>query len=299
MAKRARILLLADNERNHRHARHLLDAGALPVRSPWLLGPADLNTLVVVPNAVVALGPSAVLPAARLRERHGLPGPRPDSVHEIATTTGLPLTGAIDRDEWLETEVCHVDGVVLGGQVVFAVASRCLSTRYDSTVGAGSGAMTMDDADAGALIAAAEATVRRVSVPDGAFHVELFDMATGPVLLSVAANPPSTLGQALTRAATGVDLLAEHIRAGVGLPAVPNRTRSEVAGYWQVPRPRTHRNRPAPVLPALHGEVVMATLPRPGKPALTEVVVRATNPGAVLTDLISLRERLDESVSTP
>ncbi|GAB3443499.1 ATP-grasp domain-containing protein [Actinophytocola sediminis] len=298
MAKRARVLLLTDNERNHRHARQLIDAGALPVRNPWLLGPADLDALTVSPAAVVALGAGAVLPAAHLRERLDLPGPRPMDLHEIASTTDLPLTGSIDRQEWLGAEVCHVDGVVLGGQVLFATASRCLGAHYEHTVGAGTGAVTIDDAEAGRLFAAAEAAVTRASVPDGAFHVELFDLPAGPVLLSVAPHPPSTLGQALTRVATGVDLLAEHIRAGVGRPTIPRRTRSDYAGYWQVPRSRTQRTRPTPVLPALHGEIVLATLPRPGRPAPTEVVVRAADPAVVLTDLISLRERLDESVST-
>ena len=298
MAKRSRTLLLTDNERNHRHARYLVDAGALPVRGPWLLGPADLDSLPALPDTVVALGAAAVLPAARLRERLGLPGPTPADVHEIASATDLPLAGAVDQDQWLDAEVCHIDGVALGGRVTFATASRCLGNRYDHTVGTGTGAVTIDAAEAGPLFAAAAAAVRRVSVPDGAFHVELFDLATGPVLLSVAAHPPGTLGQALCRAATGVDLLAEHIRAGVGRPGVPLPDRSGFAGYWHVPPPKTPRTRMAPTLPNLHGEVVLSTLPRPGRTLPTEVVVRAGNPAAVLTDLISLRERLDESVRT-
>lgn len=298
MAKRARVLLLADNDRNHRHARHLIDSGALPVRSPWLLGPADLGKWSVDPVAVVALGPAAVLPAARLRERLGLPGTRPEQVHEIASATELPLTAPLSQDEWLDADVCHVDGVVLGGRVVFAVASRCLSTHYDDTVGLGSGAITMDDTEAAPLVALAATAAQRVSLPDGAFHAELFDLPTGPALLSIAAHPPNTLGQALARAASGVDLLAEHIRAGVGRPSVPHRDSSAVAGYWQVPSPRTPRSRPTPVLPILHSEVVLATLPRIGRSIPTEVVVRAANPAPLLADLISLRERLDESVRT-
>jgi hypothetical protein len=296
MAKRARVLLLTDDERNHRHARHLIDAGALPVRGPWLLGPADLDSLRVHPAAVVALGPASVLPAAQLRERLDLPGPRPADVHRIASGTDLPLTDADDGEEWIAAEVCHVDGVVLGGRVVFATASRRLGSHRDHLTG--TGAVTIDDAEAGPLLAAAASAVRRLSVPDGAFHAELFDVPTGPVPLTVAPHPPSPLAQALTHTAAGVDLLAEHIRAGVGRPTIPRRRHEFAAGYWQVPRPKTPRTRPAPVLPALHGEVVLATLPQPGETSPAEVVVRARQPAAVLTDLISLRERLDESVRT-
>lgn len=295
MGKRARILLLTDDDDNHRHAQRLIDAGALPVRNPWLLGPADLDSVSVFPDIVVALGASAQLPAARLRERLDLPGPRPEDVHELKAATSLPLDGAAGHDDWGDAEVCHVDGVMLGGRVVFATASRHLG---DFTTGTGTGAVTIDDAEARPLLAAAESAVRRLSIPDGAFHVELFDLPTGPVLLAAAPHPPGSLPQLLTRAATGVDLLAEHIRAGVGRPTFPRRTRDDMAGYWRVPHRRTPRSRLTPVLPGLHSEVVLARLPRPGRPTPTEVAVRAPHPMTVLTDLIHLREHLAEQVRT-
>lgn len=295
MAKRARILLLTDDERNHRHARRLIDAGALPIRNPWLLGPADLDSLSVQPDVVVALGAGAVLPAARLRERLGLPGPRPADVHALHAATSLPLDGALGQDDWLNADVCHVDGVVVGGRVVFAAASRHLG---DFTTGTGTGALSLDDAEARPLLDAAASAVRRLSIQDGGFHVELFDLPAGPVVLSAAPHPPGALPQLLVWAATGVDLLAEHIRAGVGRPNVPRRTRHDQAGYWRVPHRRTPRSRPAQALPDLRSEVVLSRLPRPGHPAPAEVVVRAPHPVTVLTDLINLREHLAEQVRT-
>ncbi|MCT2581597.1 hypothetical protein [Actinophytocola gossypii] len=340
MAKRARILVLTDDERNHRHARRLVDTGVLPLRGPWLLGPADLESLAVSPDLVVALGPSAVLPAARLRERLGLPGPRPADVfplldrevmHHRARAAGLlttrrvsaigvrnwdfrvPLavrsdgevrkvtaaadlpTGEARYEAWVDADVCHVDGVVVGGRVVFAVASRYLRTRHDFATGSGMGGITLDGPEADPLLAAAAAAVSRLGVPDGAFHVELFDTRPVPVLLAVAPHPPPALQRATVQAATGVDLLAEHIRAGVGQPTFPRRTRGGVAGYWRVPPEKAPRPRPA--LPAVHSAVVLADLPGPDRHAPTEVVVRGDHAPVVLTDLIALRERLDESVS--
>ncbi|HEX2131395.1 MAG TPA: hypothetical protein VHH15_07520 [Actinophytocola sp.] len=302
MAKRARILVLTDDERDHRHARRLIDSGVLPLRNPWLLGPADLDTMAVSPDLVVALGRSAVLPAARLRERLGLPGPRPADVLPLldkeilrnrAWAAGLPAVRHLAAPG--EAGLCHVDGVAVGGRVVFAAATRHLRPRHDFAAGSGTGGITLTGAEADTMIGAARAAVARLPVPDGAFHVELSDTRPGPILVAAAPHPPPALLRTTTHAATGVDLLAEHLRAGVGQPTFPRRTREAVAGYWRVPAGKAARTRPA--LPEVHSEVVLADLPEPGRSAPTEVVVRGDHEAVVLTDLIALRERLDETVT--
>jgi hypothetical protein len=340
MARRARVLLLTEDEHDHRHVHHLIDTGIVPLRGAWVLAPTDLGALPLTPDLVVAVGRSGTLPAARLRERLGLPGARPRDVvalldrerlrrraretelpiprpmselgarnwhfrtplaartgagvRRITSAADLPLGEEASYEEWIDAEVCHVDGVAAGGRVVFAVASRYLGTRHDFAGGAGMGGITIEETEAAPLLATAEATVRRLSIPDGAFHVELFDGAGGPVLLGAAPHPPDPVLRTMVRAATGVDLVAEHIRAGVGQPTYPRRTRTGVAGYWRVPARRA-RGAGAPTLPELHGDVAMAALPHTGH-GPTEVVVAATNPAHVLTDLISLREHLDEQV---
>ncbi|OLF18046.1 hypothetical protein [Actinophytocola xanthii] len=342
MARRARVLLLTEDEHDHRQVHHLVEAGILPLRAPWVLAPTDLGSLPLTPDLVVAVGRSGTLPAARLRERLGLPGARPrdvltlldrgllrrrarevgvpiprplsaigarnwhfrsplaartgDEVRRVAEPADLPLDGEVSYEEWIDAEVCHVDGVAVGGRVVTAVASRYLGTRHDFAAGAGMGGVTIEDTEAAPLLAAAELTVSRLSIPDGAFHVELFDAPGGPILLGAAPHPPDPVLRAMVRAATGVDLVAEHIRAGVGQPTYPRRTRAAVAGYWRIPPRPPRQPGSRPTLPDLHSDVVLATLPQPAGHGPTEVVIAGTNPARVLTDLLSLRERLDEQV---
>lgn len=275
-ARTVEVLPLRDKEILHRRAR----AAGLPTTQR--LDPAaaqrhDFRTALAV-------------------RARGLPG-----VRKVTGPDELPTGQDLIHEKWVDAEICHVDGVALGGRLVFASVSRQLGTDHDFARGLATGGVTIEGAETRALLALAEVAVAALAIPDGAFHLELADPPTGPVLLEAAPCPSAPLSRSTTYAATGIDLLAEHLRVGIGLPTFPRRVRHDVAGYWRVPRPPgPHQVRTVPSLPPLRGEVTMAELPRPGTAAATgplaAVVVRHSHPGAVLTDLLSLRERLAETV---
>lgn len=215
-------------------------------------------------------------------------------------------------EEWVDGEVCHVDGVAMDGHIEYAGVARYLGSCYDFATGAGmSGCTVREPAVRERLLGAAREVVRGLRIPDGAFHIELFDVPGGPILLEAAARPPGALLQMMGRAATGVDLLAEHIRAGIGVPQAIRPTRNAVAGYWRLPQ-RPPGGDPehvgsVPALPELRCEIVHAQLPRVGELAsgqpcpsepLAAVVVRAQDEAAVLADLMTLRDELRVTFET-
>ncbi|MCP3797719.1 hypothetical protein NLX83_00455 [Allokutzneria sp. A3M-2-11 16] len=81
-------------------------------------------------------------------------------------------------EEWVIAPVCHVEGIAVDGRIV--------ASRLFYYVGPGAGRVPVTNQVAQArLTEAAADVVAGLSLPDGAFHIELFDLPTNPMLLDV------------------------------------------------------------------------------------------------------------------
>ncbi|MFB9908310.1 hypothetical protein [Allokutzneria oryzae] len=103
-------------------------------------------------------------------------------------------------EEWVTAPVCHVDGIAVDGRIVAA--------QLFYYVGSGRVAVTGERALA-RLTAAASDVVAGLDLPDGAFHIELFDLPTNPMLLDVVvpravARTPAEAPESRSRAKTCV-----------------------------------------------------------------------------------------------
>ncbi|WP_086829524.1 hypothetical protein [Allokutzneria sp. NRRL B-24872] len=81
-------------------------------------------------------------------------------------------------EEWVVAPVCHVEGIAVDGRIAAA--------RLFYYVGPGAGRVTVTNKVAlDRLTEAAGDVVAGLDLPDGAFHIELFDLPTNPMLLDV------------------------------------------------------------------------------------------------------------------
>ncbi|GAA4025824.1 hypothetical protein GCM10022247_58200 [Allokutzneria multivorans] len=108
-------------------------------------------------------------------QRGAAPARRLTSSYDLAD-----LDPGVDMlfEEWVVAPVCHVEGIAVDGRIAAA--------RLFYYVGPGAGRVTVTDEIAlDRLTEAAADVVAGLALPDGAFHIELFDLPTNPMLLDV------------------------------------------------------------------------------------------------------------------
>lgn len=211
-------------------------------------------------------------------------------------------------EAWQSGTPGHVDGVSVGGEVTFAVASTYgQGTCFAFAQGEPLTSRTLhgDDPEAELMIEQARRVVRALSLPDGAFHCEFFVDDGEVVFLEIGARPGGGFIVEAVEAATGVDLRDEHVRASLGLGPESTSTRQRAAGFWLLPVPPGHDPddvvRETTSHPILRSEVLMRQIPHVGVPlrmpddyreALAYFVLVADDAAAVRGDL----DRLTETV---
>ncbi|NEA67400.1 hypothetical protein [Streptomyces sp. SID12488] len=125
-------------------------------------------------------------------------------------------------EEFVSGDLCHVDGLVRGGRVLFIGAATYLAPPYDVVTEGGLplGSVSVDDP---ALLAAMEELTTRVldavGLADGVFHLELFVRPDGRLTFLEVAGRPGGGGIAdHIHYAYGVDLAEEALRVCLGEP---------------------------------------------------------------------------------
>ncbi|MFE0104624.1 acetyl-CoA carboxylase biotin carboxylase subunit family protein [Streptomyces sp. NPDC059009] len=132
--------------------------------------------------------------------------------------------GGLLAERFVDGTVCHVDGLMAGGRVLFGAASRYLYGNLDTaTHGAPNiSAMLADDdplavrlLDATAAVVAALPAVEEVT----ALHAEFFHTPDDDVVLCEIACRPGGCGIVEAfELSTGINLYAAHLRGQAGLP---------------------------------------------------------------------------------
>ncbi|MFJ5233089.1 acetyl-CoA carboxylase biotin carboxylase subunit family protein [Kitasatospora sp. NPDC088391] len=205
------------------------------------------------------------------RARAGSSGVR--IVHDSAAlVAALAETDAeeYECEEYVSSEIYHVDGVLADGRAHFVSVSGYVNTPLEFTEGRPLGSVFLDPGALREELAAfALACVRALGLETGCFHLEVIRRPGGePVFLEVGMRPGGAEVPFVHREVHGIDLMAETFRTVLGLPLQSaGRTFGHASAGWVVvpepaPRPArvVGRTPMTGVVPQVYAEV----LPEPG-----------------------------------
>lgn len=162
----------------------------------------------------------------------------------VSTFSGLPdflaahpdgrIPVGYELEEFVDADVCHIDGVVRGGQLVLCEPSKYLGTPLEYQLRARPlASISLDDeAERDRARVFAGAVLEAVGLEDGVFHLEAFLVGEEFVFLEVANRVGGGPIRAALRMRTGVDLLVEAITIGLDLPASTGAGPSSVVTGW-------------------------------------------------------------------
>jgi hypothetical protein len=134
-------------------------------------------------------------------------------------------------EEFIDAPLCHVDGLMLDGTVLTAVASEDIAAF-------GAALLDEDDSRTGALIAAAGKVVAALGSPPHvqAFHATFFLSGSTPVLCEISCRAGDLGVPVMVEAATGINLRRETLLGQLGLaPSPVAAVRSTSSGYLAMP----------------------------------------------------------------
>lgn len=142
-------------------------------------------------------------------------------------------------EEFIEGEIFHVDGLYLGGEVIFASAGQYVGTCvsfYRDAKPLGS-VMIEDESERLAWKTFAAEVLQAIELPQGAFHLEAFKtFGEERVFMEVAARPGGAGIVPATLQATGVDLRLNHLLIQLGSePRLSGQVRKK-AGWLIYPK---------------------------------------------------------------
>jgi hypothetical protein len=128
-----------------------------------------------------------------------------------------------ELDEFVSGELFHCDSLVKNGEVLFGKVSRYNVPCAEFLSGKPMGSITLADSSADAvLLTAYNAKVLKAlsSVPDGAFHLEIFRRPSGElVFLEIAARTPGAFVPQTFLKAFGLSLEEAHLTLQMGMAA--------------------------------------------------------------------------------
>ncbi|NDZ81343.1 ATP-grasp domain-containing protein [Streptomyces sp. SID10853] len=123
-------------------------------------------------------------------------------------------------EEFLTGDLCHVDGLVRGGRLLFFSAATYLAPLHDvlNKGGLPLGSVSIEDrAQLGAIEKVTTTVLDAVKLEDGVFHLELFIRPDGRLtFLEIAGRPAGGGIPDAIRHAYGIDLVQEAVRICLG-----------------------------------------------------------------------------------
>ncbi|MEU8874113.1 pyridoxal-phosphate dependent enzyme [Streptomyces javensis] len=144
---------------------------------------------------------------------------------------GQESAGMVLVEEFVDGPEYSAEMFCTGGEAVCVGATRRTTTRLPHFVETGhlfpAGLPTASQAE---LAEVARHALKAVGFEHGPAHIEMRLTATGPVVIEINGRLAGGMIPEIVRAATGIDLLEQQVRAAVGLPVNLEPTRSRLAG---------------------------------------------------------------------
>ncbi|VVP88964.1 hypothetical protein PS925_01197 [Pseudomonas fluorescens] len=164
----------------------------------------------------------------------------------------------LELEEFIVGEILHIDGYILGGEVMFCVPSQYVGTCLNYINGQPLASHSVEDREEHKRWLEFSREVHAVmQLPDGAFHLEAFLTSSGErVFLEIGARPGGCYIVPSIEYATGLNLDVAHIQCQLGIaPQVPGED-SEQFGWVIFPKqaPQAHAPKVGEVsVPDLNG----------------------------------------------
>lgn len=138
-------------------------------------------------------------------------------------------------EEFIDNDVCHIDGLVYDGEIIFCVASKYIGNCFGYTNGEILGSISCPKYLQSKARDFAEKINRDLHILNGAFHLEAFIRDNEFVFLEIGMRPGGSEIVPTIFLATGVDLSIEHLRAQIGIKPVINNIDTKCFGWLNYP----------------------------------------------------------------
>jgi biotin carboxylase len=158
---------------------------------------------------------------------------------ELDAYLARPWRGTSQIETFVPGQMYHVDGLIVGGEVVFVHPFRyvndCLSFRANDWVGCLP--LAPQDPTYGRLVKAAEAVLAKLPTPaHTAFHAELWITPDDRVVFcEIASRTGGGMISAMVRHSFGIDLDKEWLYAECGLPSTLGTLAYRPTGCLNIP----------------------------------------------------------------
>ena len=143
----------------------------------------------------------------------------------------------VEVEEYIDAPICHIDGLVFNGEIIFCVTSEYIGTCFGYSKGKSLGSIkgTEEQQEKGRLFA--DKVNKDLRIPNGAFHLEAFWSNNNFIFLEIGIRFGGGEVVPLFEKVYGINLLYEHIKLQLGINHLTINYFFKYFGFLVFPRP--------------------------------------------------------------
>ena len=123
----------------------------------------------------------------------------------------------VEVEEYIDSDVYHIDGLVFNGNIVFCTTSRYVESCFGYAQGKIFGSISVPKLQQEQALDFAQKVHSDLRIPDGAFHLECFFKNQKFIFLEIGIRPGGAEIVPAIEAATGINLSEEHLVCQLGM----------------------------------------------------------------------------------
>lgn len=143
----------------------------------------------------------------------------------------------VEVEEYIEAPICHIDGLIFNGEIIFCVVSEYIGTCFDYSKGKPLCSVKGTDEQQVKGLAFANEINKNLKLPNGAFHLEAFWKNNDFIFLEIAIRFGGAEVIPTIEKAYGINLINEHIKCQLGIKHLIKNNLFKYFGWICFPRP--------------------------------------------------------------
>ena len=143
----------------------------------------------------------------------------------------------VEVEEYIDGNICHIDGLVFNGKVIFCVASEYFGTCFGYSKGQPLCSVKGNDNFQNKALIYANEINKNLRLPNGAFHLEAFLINNDFIFLEIAIRFGGAGVVPSIEKSYGINLIHEHIKTQIGINNFKIRNDFKYFGWICIPRP--------------------------------------------------------------
>jgi len=148
----------------------------------------------------------------------------------------------VEVEEYIDAPICHIDGLVFNGSIIFSVASEYIGTCFDYANGKPLCSIKCSDERQKKASEFADKVKEKLKLPNGAFHLEAFWHNNEFIFLEIAIRFGGAEVVPTIEKAYGINLVNEHIKCQLGIKQFNIVNNFKYFGWIAFPRPVDLKN---------------------------------------------------------